>query len=856
MDRLRFKVLVQTFLLLLFLCSKARSTIVFDSIARNSDGTVSVNGTLKTILWIGGTGDYLQHIPVESQWNRTFMDWSNPDFVTSLLYQVASSPSVAAFEVNDDPTMLPEHYAIIRFEQTLFDIDLGVTAALRMSTTCFDNEFNDASMSPVTINTNIAYGDGVLETMLRMLKQTNSFGFLAETFDPMSEAQGNLISILGSHTFFVQGMIDLYLRNGWMHISIIHNSGDERSEAVAGLLSTRAELAGISIISFQRVSAELVDSRVQSVLDSRSRIIALFFLEETSGEFILQSLFDHGMTDPYVYVFFKQNALVGWTDPYKLLLLDGCFNFLEEILDLSAHYLPLWERAREHDAQLVHHMPAGILHVNILFEISYYQIANFALQGYHYYLRPGGYKDQCASTVVTIANCSDWTPATSLLARICCSMNTTLRGSLLLLDRHPVPAINRLQGNITSSSSDFKGEFYSTRQDGTGFSILQIFTYNGEVGVWILSGRYLADNTYSPLIPIRFRNGGTTAPLDLPIRELRRTSIAPAAFVVITIFSGLSIAFAFALVVFNNKFRSRKVVWLTSPNMNNVILLGAIGFYICAILLGIDRTLLGGEEFKDQFLSLCLARTWLVQLSFTLLFGSLVAKIYRVYKVFTSSARCKTSRISDKQLFIVLNSILFVNVVLLLAWTFTDTIISEETTSRFEPDANDINLEISTIGEVCSSTLRTGWLVAFTILDFLLLGTGAFLAFKTRNVAIEILKNAKEVGIAIYTSSLIALLVIPILNSVSNPDIGYVITGFGIILGTNVVLVSLFQGPILAIWRNEEEQVTKLDMNSLRSSQGTGQSTELQTTDMPDNTVPSMDTDTTTTTTTDTTTTS
>lgn len=304
------------------------------------------------------------------------------------------------------------------------------------------------------------------------------------------------------------------------------------------------------------------------------------------------------------------------------------------------------------------------------------------------------------------------------------------------------------------------------------------------------------------------------------------------------------------ILVFNNHFRNRKVVWLTSPNMNNVILLGAIGFYVSVILFSIDSATVGTAEI----VTLCTARTWLVQISFTLMFGSLFSKIYRVYKVFSSAARCKTSRISDKQLFAVLQIILYINLLLLIIWTVTDPVMRQTTRSVTYVSATDINMEFTPVREVCTSGSRTPWLVAFLVIDAFILLSGAYLSYQSRNVAIEILKNAKDVGLAIYTATLICCLLVPVVNSVSEPSSGSFVLTLGVVLGTNSVLFVIFKPAIMAIYRKEEEQVTKLDMDSLRSSQGTGASTELQTTEMPQSTVPSVETDTTTTTSTDTTT--
>ncbi|XP_019853743.1 PREDICTED: gamma-aminobutyric acid type B receptor subunit 2-like [Amphimedon queenslandica] len=80
-------------------------------------------------------------------------------------------------------------------------------------------------------------------------------------------------------------------------------------------------------------------------------------------------------------------------------------------------------------------------------------------------------------------------------------------------------------------------------------------------------------------------------------------------------------------------YRNKKVIKLSSPYLNIVIIIGAMLFYLDIILFGMDEAILPTSVLNG----LCMARVWIVVFAFTLLFGTLFAKTWRVYYIFHSS---------------------------------------------------------------------------------------------------------------------------------------------------------------------------------------------------------------------------
>ena len=70
---------------------------------------------------------------------------------------------------------------------------------------------------------------------------------------------------------------------------------------------------------------------------------------------------------------------------------------------------------------------------------------------------------------------------------------------------------------------------------------------------------------------------------------------------------------------------------LGSPYVNIVIVAGAVVFYVTVILFGVDENVASYSTVDG----LCQARIWLVSIGFSLLYGTIFAKTWRVYYIFS-----------------------------------------------------------------------------------------------------------------------------------------------------------------------------------------------------------------------------
>ena len=112
--------------------------------------------------------------------------------------------------------------------------------------------------------------------------------------------------------------------------------------------------------------------------------------------------------------------------------------------------------------------------------------------------------------------------------------------------------------------------------------------------------------------------------------------------------------------------------------MNNLIIIGCILTYSSVIILGLDSYLTSTVAFPY----ICTARVWILMSGFTLSFGSMFSKTWRVHSIFTNVSLNKKV-MKDKQLYLVVGLLMCIDVVTMTAWQIMDPFTRE--TKELEP---------------------------------------------------------------------------------------------------------------------------------------------------------------------------
>ncbi|EDV21428.1 uncharacterized protein TRIADDRAFT_60056 [Trichoplax adhaerens] len=186
---------------------------------------------------------------------------------------------------------------------------------------------------------------------------------------------------------------------------------------------------------------------------------------------------------------------------------------------------------------------------------------------------------------------------------------------------------------------------------------------------------------------------------------------------------------------------------MSSPNLNYSILAGCILCYISSIFLGLDSNFVP----KSALRHMCTIQIWLLSLGFTIAFGSVTVKSWRIYKIFFNPTKIRMV-IRDIQLFGRLIQLLAVDIVILSLWTTIDPITIMENNIGSPKRIVTANIETIVMHriQICYSKYTSVWLAVTLSYKLLLLLVGVFLAWKTRKVSIDSLNDSHSLAMTVY----------------------------------------------------------------------------------------------------------
>ncbi|EDW13069.2 gamma-aminobutyric acid type B receptor subunit 2 [Drosophila mojavensis] len=302
--------------------------------------------------------------------------------------------------------------------------------------------------------------------------------------------------------------------------------------------------------------------------------------------------------------------------------------------------------------------------------------------------------------------------------------------------------------------------------------------------------------------PVKWHSG--QVPIAKRVFKMRVATIAPLAFYTIATLSSVGIALAIAFLAFNLHFRKLKAIKLSSPKLSNITAVGCIFVYATVILLGLDHSTL--PSAADSFATVCTARVYLLSAGFSLAFGSMFAKTYRVHRIFTRTGSVfKDKMLQDIQLILLVCGLLLVDALLVTLWVVADPM---------ERHLHNLTLEISAIDrsvvyqpqvEVCRSQHTQTWLGVLYAYKGLLLVVGVYMAWETRHVKIAALNDSQYIGVSVYSVVITSAIVVVLANLISERVTLAFITITALILAsTTATLCLLFIPKLHDIWARND----------------------------------------------------
>ncbi|XP_022309821.2 gamma-aminobutyric acid type B receptor subunit 2-like [Crassostrea virginica] len=264
-----------------------------------------------------------------------------------------------------------------------------------------------------------------------------------------------------------------------------------------------------------------------------------------------------------------------------------------------------------------------------------------------------------------------------------------------------------------------------------------------------------------------------------------KQSFAGISMVALLISTGVVVALGF--LWFNIYYRNNRNIKMSSPRINNTIIFGGLLIYLAVIFMSMDYAGILSELNRH----ICMLNVWIISVGFTLGFGALFSKTFRVHVLFIQGTVRKQA-ISDAHLFGLLGGLVLLDILFLAFWTFFHPLRLIQKNVTIELDNSD-EILVETF-HVCYNEYQTYWLAAQYISKGALLALGTFLAWETRHIKVPSLNDSKYIGFCVYNIVIVCALCVPVTFVLppEKPTAKFVFTSVVCVFTTTLVLCILF----------------------------------------------------------------
>ncbi|XP_064483101.1 gamma-aminobutyric acid type B receptor subunit 2-like [Ornithodoros turicata] len=304
-------------------------------------------------------------------------------------------------------------------------------------------------------------------------------------------------------------------------------------------------------------------------------------------------------------------------------------------------------------------------------------------------------------------------------------------------------------------------------------------------------------------LPIVWQDG--EPPAARRIVKLSVATIQRSVFVSVSVLAVFGMLLALTFLAFNLFYRKRKSIKLSSPKLNNMTVVGCLLVYVAIVFLGLDHETLGSDA---HFAVFCTARAFLLSGGFSLAFGAIFIKTYRVHHIFirASSGVIKNKLLQDQQLIALVCLLVVIDCAIVTLWVTFDPMERTLRSLTMQISKTERDVVYLPQREQCYSEHMAKWLGALYIYKGLLLVVGCYMAWETRNVQIPALNDSQYIGLSVYNAVITSAIVVALANiiSVERYTLTFVLVGSLIFVSTTTTLCLLFLPKIHAILSNTD----------------------------------------------------
>nr|KAG5705058.1 hypothetical protein BaRGS_018788 [Batillaria attramentaria] len=289
---------------------------------------------------------------------------------------------------------------------------------------------------------------------------------------------------------------------------------------------------------------------------------------------------------------------------------------------------------------------------------------------------------------------------------------------------------------------------------------------------------------------------GGSPPRDSVTSRTVYVTLSAPLYIIMCVLASLGVLITWALLAFNIALRNVRVIKMSSPRLNNVILLGCMCGYTSILLQDGG----GGHGHIG-----CEIKTMLFVLGLSMTFGALFAKTWRVHAIFTNK-KLRKKVVSDVQLIAVVGVLMALDLLVLVTWWLVDprqVKVTRESSYLVQGSVEDVL--IKECERKCVSHYQLYFLGTLYGIHAIVLIFGTFLAWETRKVHYPELNDSKQIGMCIYNVALLCIPALVVVLMEPGINLHYGVVSALVLVGTTVTQGLIFIPKITAYRQNQVE---------------------------------------------------
>ncbi|XP_050520335.1 gamma-aminobutyric acid type B receptor subunit 1-like isoform X1 [Daktulosphaira vitifoliae] len=288
------------------------------------------------------------------------------------------------------------------------------------------------------------------------------------------------------------------------------------------------------------------------------------------------------------------------------------------------------------------------------------------------------------------------------------------------------------------------------------------------------------------------------------IRRVLRTLSIPL-LICTWIVTTIGILIAISLIMFNVLNHHRRVIAQSYPACNTIMLSGCVLSLSSIYLYGLDGQIISPAVFPN----ICQIKTWVLSIGFTLGYGAMYSKVWRVHRLHTSQKKNAIRKaLQPWKMYSIVMFLLAVDITILFLWQCMDPLKRNIQVFPLENPLNS-NDDVKIMPELehCKSENHNFWLSLTLSYKGLLLLFGLFVSYETRSVKLRQINDSRYVGMSIYNVVVTCLITAPvIIVTASQQDASFAFVSLSVIFCCFLSMALIFVPKVIEVIRDPHDK--------------------------------------------------